>query len=165
MSAGYDQGLPFHNFHHGVAVLQGCYAMLMQSEELASALTPMDRLALCAACLGLWGVGLGAGLSMCGGCNPVYPPCTPGPTGCNTTCTPGCHTMRPPMRPPMRPHMRVSCRVRLRCVAALGHDLGHTGTSNAFLVNSRDELALLYNDVAVRYSSMRVREHVTTRMS
>jgi hypothetical protein len=42
--------------------------------------------------------------------------------------------------------------VRLRCIAALGHDLGHTGTSNAFLVNSRDELALLYNDVAVRYS-------------
>ena len=39
-------------------------------------------------------------------------------------------------------------------VAALGHDLGHTGTSNAFLVNSRDELALLYNDVAVRYSSI-----------
>ncbi len=74
------------------------------------------------------------------------------------------------MRPLMRPHMRASyhvsyhvhvhvhVHVRLRCVAALGHDLGHTGTSNAFLVNSRDELALLYNDVAVRYSSMRLHE-------
>ena len=55
VSAGYDADLPFHNFHHSVSVLQGCYAMLMQSEELASALTPMDRLALCAAWLGLWG--------------------------------------------------------------------------------------------------------------
>ena len=51
MSAGYDQDLPFHNFHHCVAVLQGCYAMLRQSEELASTFTPIDRLALCAACL------------------------------------------------------------------------------------------------------------------
>jgi len=81
VSAGYNQSLPFHNFHHGVSVLQGCYAMLTQCHELTATLTIMDRLAL--------------------------------------------------------------------CVAALGHDLGHTGTSNAFLVNSRDELALQYNDVAV----------------
>ena len=157
MSAGYDEGLPFHNFHHSVAVLQGCYAMLMQSEELASALTPMDRLALCAACLGLRGVGLGAGLSMCGGCKPVYPrPHRPR------------HHMRPRLShhapshaPPYARLIPCPCtiyHVRLRCVAALGHDLGHTGTSNAFLVNSRDELALLYNDVAVRYSSMRLHE-------
>ena len=50
MSAGYDQDVPFHNFHHCVAVLQGCYAMLRQSEELASTFTPIDRLALCAGC-------------------------------------------------------------------------------------------------------------------
>lgn len=80
VSAGYRR-VPFHNFHHGVAVLQGCYAMLRQSAELCSLLTITDRLAL--------------------------------------------------------------------CVAALGHDLGHTGTSNAFLINSQDPLALQYNDVAV----------------
>ena len=28
------------------------------------------------------------------------------------------------------------------CVAAVGHDIGHTGTSNAFLVNAKDPLAL-----------------------
>ena len=35
------------------------------------------------------------------------------------------------------------------CIAALGHDLGHTGVQNTFLVNSNDPLALLYNDKSV----------------
>ncbi|CAG9466776.1 unnamed protein product [Pedinophyceae sp. YPF-701] len=35
-------------------------------------------------------------------------------------------------------------------VAALAHDVGHRGTNNAFLVATRDELALRYNDVSVQ---------------
>lgn len=35
------------------------------------------------------------------------------------------------------------------CIAAIGHDIGHTGTSNAFLINSKDPLALQYNDQSV----------------
>lgn len=34
-------------------------------------------------------------------------------------------------------------------VAALGHDIGHTGTNNTFLVSSSDPLALQYNDRSV----------------
>jgi len=34
-------------------------------------------------------------------------------------------------------------------VAALGHDVGHTGTNNAFLISSHDPLALQYNDKSV----------------
>ena len=35
------------------------------------------------------------------------------------------------------------------CIAALGHDLGHLGVSNAFLIESNDPLALQYNDRSV----------------
>ena len=35
------------------------------------------------------------------------------------------------------------------CIAALGHDIGHMGVQNAFLVNSKDPLALQYNDRSV----------------
>lgn len=35
------------------------------------------------------------------------------------------------------------------CVAALGHDLGHPGLNNSFQVNSRDSLAVTYNDRSV----------------
>lgn len=35
------------------------------------------------------------------------------------------------------------------CVASLCHDLRHTGTGNAYLVNTRSPLALLYNDQSV----------------
>eukprot|EP00922_Rhytidocystis_sp_ex-Travisia-forbesii_P058387 GHVS01086298.1.p1 GENE.GHVS01086298.1~~GHVS01086298.1.p1 ORF type:complete len:747 (+),score=71.77 GHVS01086298.1:173-2242(+) len=35
------------------------------------------------------------------------------------------------------------------CVAALGHDVGHPGRSNAFFVHRGEPLALLYNDMAV----------------
>jgi len=35
------------------------------------------------------------------------------------------------------------------CVAALGHDLGHPGVNNTFLVNAGDPLALQYNDLNV----------------
>jgi len=34
-------------------------------------------------------------------------------------------------------------------IAALGHDIGHTGTNNAFLIASNDERALRYNDRSV----------------
>eukprot|EP00966_Prymnesium_polylepis_P275054 6355682-Prymnesium_polylepis.1 len=34
-------------------------------------------------------------------------------------------------------------------VGALGHDIGHTGTNNAFLIASNDERALRYNDRSV----------------
>lgn len=34
-------------------------------------------------------------------------------------------------------------------VAALSHDVDHPGLSNGFLVNSKDEMALLYNDQSV----------------
>ena len=34
-------------------------------------------------------------------------------------------------------------------IAAVVHDVGHTGLNNSFHVNSRSELALLYNDVSV----------------
>lgn len=34
-------------------------------------------------------------------------------------------------------------------VACLGHDVGHPGFTNRFLVNNKDELAVLYNDVSV----------------
>jgi len=34
-------------------------------------------------------------------------------------------------------------------IAAVIHDVGHTGLNNSFHVNSRSELALLYNDVSV----------------
>jgi len=34
-------------------------------------------------------------------------------------------------------------------LAALGHDVEHQGYNNAFLVNSQDKLALLYNDISV----------------
>lgn len=35
------------------------------------------------------------------------------------------------------------------CVAALGHDVGHPGLNNAFLVSTNQSLALVYNDNAV----------------
>ncbi|CAE7411952.1 PDE1A [Symbiodinium natans] len=35
------------------------------------------------------------------------------------------------------------------CVAALGHDLGHPGLNNSFQINSRDALAVTYNDRSV----------------
>jgi len=38
-------------------------------------------------------------------------------------------------------------------VAALGHDLGHPGINNAFLVNTRDSLATVYNDISVLENS------------
>ena len=31
-------------------------------------------------------------------------------------------------------------------IAAFGHDTGHPGVNNRFLLNSRDELAFIYND-------------------
>ena len=65
--AGYNDARPFHNFQHATFVLQGCYAMLRECDELSSMLTAADRLAI--------------------------------------------------------------------CIAAIGHDIGHTGTSNAFLIN------------------------------
>ncbi|CAK9025054.1 5'-cAMP phosphodiesterase 4 (Phosphodiesterase 4) (DdPDE4) [Durusdinium trenchii] len=34
-------------------------------------------------------------------------------------------------------------------IAALGHDMGHPGVNNAFMVNSRQDLALTYNDRSV----------------
>jgi len=35
------------------------------------------------------------------------------------------------------------------CIAALGHDIGHMGVQNGFLINSNDPLALQYNDRSV----------------
>ncbi|CAG9463231.1 unnamed protein product [Pedinophyceae sp. YPF-701] len=35
-------------------------------------------------------------------------------------------------------------------LAALGHDMGHKGTNNAFLVSTRDPLAIRYNDQSVQ---------------
>lgn len=34
-------------------------------------------------------------------------------------------------------------------IAAAAHDVDHPGTSSAFLCNSRHQLAILYNDLAV----------------
>jgi hypothetical protein len=34
-------------------------------------------------------------------------------------------------------------------IASVGHDIGHPGVNNAFLINSKDELALRYNDISV----------------
>ncbi|CAG9331046.1 CHK1_6 [Blepharisma stoltei] len=34
-------------------------------------------------------------------------------------------------------------------VASLGHDVGHPGLTNRFLVNNRDEIAIQYNDISV----------------
>jgi hypothetical protein len=44
----------------------------------------------------------------------------------------------------LRPLERVAI-----CVAALGHDIGHLGVQNGFLVNANDPLALQYNDRSV----------------
>ncbi len=71
--------MPFHNFSHGVYVLQGCVIALERCARLQQILRPLDKLAL--------------------------------------------------------------------CVAALGHDIGHLGVQNSFLVNSNDPLALQYNDL------------------
>lgn len=35
------------------------------------------------------------------------------------------------------------------CLAALGHDVGHPGLNNAFLVSTNQSVALIYNDNAV----------------
>ena len=72
---------PFHNFAHGVYVLQGVVVMLQRSERLRQLLRPLDAAAL--------------------------------------------------------------------CIAAVGHDIGHLGVNNSFLVNSDDPLALQYNDRSV----------------
>ena len=34
-------------------------------------------------------------------------------------------------------------------IAALGHDVGHPGVNNRYLVNSSDYLAIRYNDISV----------------
>ena len=34
-------------------------------------------------------------------------------------------------------------------VSAISHDLDHPGFNNSFLVNTKDEIALLYNDQSV----------------
>ena len=34
-------------------------------------------------------------------------------------------------------------------IASFGHDVGHPGKNNRFLINNRDEVALTYNDNAV----------------
>ena len=81
---GVSQGylpLPFHNFSHGVYVLQGVVVVLQRCNRLRQLLRPLDISAL--------------------------------------------------------------------CIAALGHDLGHLGVSNAFLIESDDPLALQYNDRSV----------------
>jgi len=42
-------------------------------------------------------------------------------------------------------------RLHIFCglLAALGHDIGHGGVNNSFLVRSRDKLAMVYNDISV----------------
>lgn len=45
-------------------------------------------------------------------------------------------------------------------LACLGHDIGHPGTNNRFLVQTRHELALFYNDISV-LENMHAREMFT----
>ncbi|CAG9467146.1 unnamed protein product [Pedinophyceae sp. YPF-701] len=49
----------------------------------------------------------------------------------------------------LRKHLDKSDHVALM-LAAIAHDVGHRGTSNAFLVATDDPLALMYNDMAVQ---------------
>ena len=41
-------------------------------------------------------------------------------------------------------------QTRIALVAALAHDIGHTGRTNNFLVAVRNDLAITYNDVSVQ---------------
>lgn len=34
-------------------------------------------------------------------------------------------------------------------IASLAHDIGHPAFTNRFLVNTRDDIAVLYNDISV----------------
>ena len=49
------------------------------------------------------------------------------------------------------------------CIAALGHDIGHLGVQNSFLVNSNDPLALQYNDRSILENMHRSRLFVVLR--